>query len=376
MVRITALSVALLTAFSAGCGLSHAGRGAPAGTPQASSASSTGAGRKDVEVAWDRPVPSPASTGMPAADDRDVAFTYGHDHLLVVDVAGRRRWEAVRLGLRDVAPRLAPDLVLAATDDGMVAFRRADGSKAWDVTLGGRPNTPVLSGGVAVTSTWEGQLVGLALADGRMVWKAPLPGGSQGAPVSDGATVAVTWQRDDHGAAGATAVEGATGRVRWSVPVEPGGVGGPGVTPDGAVVFVGGDLAAHALGLADGKERWRTPLQGAGSPEVPPVAVGADAVLVAHRLGGLDLLETATGRRRWQVAMDGIMVRGGPVVGPQGSFAFPLDDGRMVLAGPGRETETRQAPNRISGLAAGPGSLLIAATRGATVNSVQATADW
>jgi len=94
------------------------------------------------------------------------------------------------------------------------------------------------------------------------------------------------------------------------------------------------------------------------------VAVGADSVLVAHRLGGLDLLETATGRRRWQVATDGIAVRGGPVTGPQGTFAFPLDDGRLVLAGPTRATETLQAPNRISGVVAGPGGLLVAATRG------------
>lgn len=286
------------------------------------------------------------------------------------------RWEAIRLGLRDVAPRLTPDLVLAATDDGIAAFRRADGGKVWDTALAERANTPVVVGRLAVTSTWQGHLMGLGLADGRVVWKAPLPGGSVGPPASDGTAVAVTWQREDRRAAGALAVEGATGRTRWAVAVEPGGVGGPAVTPDGAVVFVGGDLAAHALGMADGKERWRTQLRGAGSPEVPPVAVGAGEVLVAHRLGGLDLLDTATGQRQWQLATDGIAVRGGPAVGPQGSFAFPLDDGRLVLAGPVRATEMLQAPNRISGVVAGPGGLLIAATRGATVNSVQATGHW
>jgi hypothetical protein len=78
----------------------------------------------------------------------------------------------------------------------------------------------------------------------------------------------------------------------------------------------------------------------------------------------------------WQLATDGIAVRGGPVVGPEGSFAFPLDDGRLVLAGPNRETETRQAPNRLSGLVAGPRGLLVGATRGATVNTVTATEDW
>jgi outer membrane protein assembly factor BamB len=373
MRRVPALLLALLAALPAAC--SNAGHPPAAPTPE-SAPPPSGGGTEDVGVAWDRPVPPPASTGMPAADDHDLAFTWGHDHLVVTDAKGRTQWEAARLGLRDVAPRITADLVLAATDDGLAAFRRADGSKVWDVSLGGRPNTPVVSGRTVVTSTWEGQIVGLAVADGRVAWRAALPGGSQGPPATDGATVAVTWQRDDRSAAGATAVDGATGRLRWTVPVEPGGVGGPAVTPDGAVVFVGGDLAAHALSVADGKERWRMPLRGAGSPEVPPVAVGSDAVLVAHRLGGLDLFETATGRHTWQVATDGIAVRGGPVVGPQGSFAFPLDDGRMVLAGPGHETETRQAPNRISGLVAGPDGLLVAGTRGAAVNSVQATRNW
>jgi outer membrane protein assembly factor BamB len=372
MIRPITLAVALT--LLTGCG---AGSGASQPAPAAAPAEGrVAAGAAPKGVAWNWAAPSPASTGMPAADDRDVAFTWGHEHLVLLDADGRVRWDAVRLGLRDVAPRLTPDLVLAATDDGMAAFRRADGSKAWDSVLAARANTPVVVGRLAVTSTWEGQLIGLTLADGRVAWKAPIPGGSVAPPASDGSAVAVTWQRDDKSAAGVLAVDGATGRPQWAVAVEPGGVGGPAVTPDGAVVFVGGDLFAHALNLGDGKERWRTELRGAGSPEVPPVAVGAGAVLVAHRLGGLDLLDTTSGRRVWQLATDGIAVRGGPVVGPEGSFAFPLDDGRLVLAGPNRETETRQAPNRLSGLVAGPRGLLVGATRGATVNTVTATEDW
>lgn len=374
MLRVTtlALTIALLTGCSTGRGT---GSQPPAAGPEAAGASG-GAGATAKGLAWNWAAPSPASTGMPAADDREVAFTWGHEHLVLLDADGRLLWDVVRLGLRDVAPRLTTELVLAATDDGIAAFRRADGSKVWDTPLAARANTPVVVGRLAVTSTWEGQLLGLSLADGRVVWKTPMPAGSLGAPASNGTAVAVTWQREDKSAAGALAVDGATGRANWAVPVEPGGVGGPAITPDGAVVFVGGDLYAHALSVADGRERWRTELRGAGSPEVPPVAVGAGAVLVAHRLGGLDLLDTATGRRVWQFATDGIAVRGGPVVGPEGSFAFPLDDGRLILAGPNREPETRQAPNRLSGVVAGPRRLLVAATRGASVNTVTATENW
>jgi outer membrane protein assembly factor BamB len=373
MKRAIAMPVVLLTLVLAGC---RAGTGGGAGAASVPS-EGRGAGAPTVEgVAWAWEAPPNASTGMPAADGREVAFTYGHQYLVVLDAGGRERWQAARLGLRDVAPRLGADLVVAATDDGMAAFRRADGSTAWDTPLAARANTPVIAGRVAVTSTWEGQLVGLALADGKVAWTTPLPGGAIAPPAGDGTTVVAAWQREDQRAAGVVAVDATTGRVRWSVPLEPGGLGGPTVTPDGTVVLVAGDLAAHALDLRDGKERWRTPLRGAGSPEVPPVAVDAGSVLVAHRMGGLDLLDLATGERQWQVDMDGIMVRGGPVVGPEGSFAFPLDDGRMVLAGPGRETEARQAPARISGLAVGPDGVLVAATRGSAVNTVAATPLW
>jgi outer membrane protein assembly factor BamB len=141
-------------------------------------------------------------------------------------------------------------------------------------------------------------------------------------------------------------------------------------------VLDAGDLAAHALALTDGRERWRTDLDGAGSPEVPPAVVGDRSVLVAHRMGGLDLLDSATGRLLWQADADGIAVRGGPVVGPEGTFAFPLDDGRLMLAGPQRQVEFVQAPGRISGLATGPGGVLVAGTRGSASNAMGATRNW
>ena len=372
MARFTASLLAVLALLFTGCSSGSTS----AGTPPAPDVSSEPTREADDGIAWDWMAPPGASVGMPVADDREVAFTHGHQHLVLLDADGRELWQAARLGLRDVAPRLTGELVLTATEDGMAAFRRADGSKAWDTPLGARANTPVIAGRVAVTSTWEGHLVGVGLADGKVLWKTQLPGGAIAPPTGDGSTVVVVWQREDQRAAGAVAVDGATGRSRWTTSLEPGGVGGPTATPDGAVVVVAGDIAAHSLALADGKERWRTPLPAAGSPEVPPAVVDDRSVLVAHRLGGLDLLDLATGRRQWQVDAEGAAVRGGPVVGPKGGFAFPLDDGRLLLAGTGRETEFRQAPGRISGLAAGPGGLLVAATRGAAVNAVAATPNW
>jgi outer membrane protein assembly factor BamB len=372
----TVRALLLLALLCAGC-RSGPGMGSrpPAGAQGKASVSGGGNGGAPG-IAWHWEAPTPASVGMPAADDRDVAFTYGHQHLVVLDADGRARWDAARLGLRDVAPRFTADLVLAATDDGLAAFRRSDGGVVWDTALQGRANTPVVAAGLAVTSTWEGDLVGVDLVAGKVAWRIALGGSAIGPPAGDGTTVVATWEEEHRQGGGAVAVDAPTGRRRWAAPLPPGGIGGPAVTPDGTVVVVAGDVAAHGLVLGTGQERWRTPLEGAGSPEVPPVAVGPDKVLTAHRLGGLDLLDTATGQRTWQVRTDGAAVRGGPVVGPGGTFAFPLDDGRMLLAGPQRDVELRQAPSRISGLAAGPGGLLLAATRGGTVNSIQATPRW
>lgn len=331
------------------------------------------------ESRWTWVAPAPSWTGMPAADDREVALTYGHHALVVLDAAGRQRWRAPRLGLRDVAPRLTADLVVAATDEGLAAYRRADGSPVWDTAIGGpiRTNTPVVAGGVAVTSSWEGQLVALDLGTGAVAWRVDLPGPAFGPPATDGTVVVVSWDRSDERSAGVVAVEASTGRRRWAVPVPGEGVSAPAVTAGGAVVLVAGDLTARALALATGQERWRTELEGAGEPEVPPAPVGERSVLVAHRRGGLDLLETATGRREWHLTTDGAVVRGGPVVSPDGAgFALALDDGRLVKCGPGKPTEVRRAPNRLSGLAAGPAGVLVVAERGAPVNVVQATPDW
>lgn len=380
---VSLVRILCLLALLAAAGCRAGGPGAPAPDPDPGAmAAENQSGRPGTDAVpagngWAWTAPPPAWIGMPAADDRDIAFTYGRQHLVLLDDRGRLRWDVYRLGLRDVAPRLTPEAVVAATDDGMAAFSRSDGSRMWETAVAERANSPVIAGGLAVTSTWEGAVVAIDLSDGRVAWKVALPGPSLGPPATDGTTVVATWDRPDRRSGGAVALDAATGRQRWAVPLPGGGVSAPALAPGGSAVVVAGDLAAHALAMSTGERRWRTPVDGAGSPEVPPSAVDARSVLVAHRLGGLDLLDAATGRRTWQVATDGAAVRGGPAVGPEGSYAFPLDDGRMLLAGPNRATELVRPPSgRISGLAAGPGGLLVATVREAPVNTLEAGPAW
>lgn len=351
--------------------------GTEAGAAPSRPAGGGGPDARPEGAGWVWTVPPPAWAGMPAADERDIAFTYGHQHLVLLDDKGRRRWDVHRLGLRDEAPRLGPELVLAATDDGLAAFARSDGSKLWDTGLAERANTPVIAGRLAVTSTWEGAVVGLDLASGTVVWRVALPGPALGPPATDGATVVVNWDRTDLRRGGAVALDAATGRQRWAAALPGGGISAPTLTSTGLVVMVAGDLAAHGIDISSGHELWRTPVEGAGSPEAPPVAVEGGSVLVAHRLGGLDLLDATTGRRAWTVATDGASVRGAPAAGPNGSYALPLNDGRVLLAGPSRETELLRPPaGRISGVATGPGGFLVGATRESTVNTVEAGPAW
>ena len=376
--RILCLMVLLVgSACRSGTASSPPGVGPAARADTGGSTAQPGGDARREGDGWVWTAPPPAWIGMPAADDREITFTYGHQHLVVLDAEGRRLWQADRLGLRDVAPRLGTDVVVAATDDGLAAFSRAGGTPLWDTPVKGRANTPVIAGGLAVTTTWEGAAVAVNLKDGKVVWTVPLPGPSLGPPATDGITVVLTWDRADRRSGGAVAMESATGRQRWAVALPGGGISAPALTAGGLAVTVAGDLAAHALDMTTGEERWRTPVEGAGSPEVPPLAVDARSVLVAHRLGGLDLLDVASGRRSWRVSTDGAAVRGGPVVGPAGSYAFPLDDGRVLLAGPQRETELVRPPaGRVGGLAVGPGGWLVGSQREAAINTVEAGPLW
>lgn len=323
---------------------------------------------------WTWMAPPSASVGVPVADRDAIAVTAGHHLLVVLDGKGAVRWQADRAGLREVAPALTADLVLAATEDGVVAYDRAGGRLRWQAVLGQKANRPVVAGGRVVVTTWEGALFALDAGDGRVAWRQALGGAALGpATVSQGVAVATF---DSGRAAGATAVDIASGRQRWSVPLPPDGVSAPAVTTGGVVVVVAGDIAAHGLALADGSEKWRRGLQGAGSPEVAPVPLADGTTIVAHRLGGLVQIDAA-GVATWGFRTNGIVVRASPAgPGPNGWVALALDDGRFVLGGPGRDPDVRTPPEPAMGVAAGPDGILILTTAKARQNAVRTLTGW
>lgn len=190
-------------------------------------------------------------------------------------------------------------------------------------------------------------------------------------------TAVATWEAEGGTAAGVVAVDSRTGARRWDRPLPLGGVSGPGAG-SGRVAVVAGDAAVHAFAITDGRSLWRVPTEDSGSAEVPPLPVvaGRDgAVLAAHRLGGL-VLVNAAGEVGWSATSDGAAMRGGPVgPGPKGRYALPLDDGRLLLGGP-QGSEVLDPPGLVSGVALGPGEALLVATAGRQRNHLYAIGGW
>jgi outer membrane protein assembly factor BamB len=93
-------------------------------------------------------------------------------------------------------------------------------------------------------------------------------------------------------------------------------------------------------------------------------------MVVADRLGTVTALDPGTGAVQWRITGHGAAVRGGPAVAGR-VVALPIDDGR-VLVRHGRTVTVIDPPGRVSGVAAGPGALLLVATREAAQNELVA----
>lgn len=316
---------------------------------------------------------------MPAADASAVALVYGRHRLVVLDPAtGGLVWELEHRRLRDVAPLLLPDAVVVPTEGGLMAADRGTRGLRWEADLGDRANTPVPVAGRLVTTTWEGRLIAVDARSGKPGWSVDLPGAAMGQPAASDRVVVASW--DSGRKAGVVAVDAATGAGRWAVEVPADGVSAPAVHTGGGrstVVVVAGDATVRAFALDSGAPLWQVEVEGAGSPEIAPVPIDGDQVLVAHRQGGLAMLTAAVGEVVWQASSPEAAVRGGPAgPSPGGSFALPLYDGRLLLAGPDRPGVLYDPPSFASGVVALASGWLVVTTTQGEQNEVTAVSGW
>ena len=110
---------------------------------------------------------------------------------------------------------------------------------------------------------------------------------------------------------------------------------------------------------------------------MPPLPAPDGAVLVGHRLGGMALLDARTGSLRWDASSRTVAVRGGPAgPGPNGWFVLPLHDGTVLFAGPDRPVDQKRPPALVTGVAVGPGGLLLIGTGQGDENGLLAVTGW
>jgi outer membrane protein assembly factor BamB len=283
----------------------------------------------------------------------------GDRWLFALDTAdGRELWrfappEGVDVG-RDI-PELWNDLVFTGSSNGLVfAVDLATGTQRWVTRVGperhvGTWIAPVRDGTVYVGITDfeaqengepQGAVAALDASTGALLWKSDIPHHVD--PMSPTATI-------DPVAVGSVVVVGArdgpvyaldriTGEQRWKLPPFP----FPHVTDaalirdihsltacDGMLVVGSTSSIVVALDSETGAERWRTP----GSPgSVDWLACDERSVYVYRPFGFMEVLDRATGDRRWAITQGydfviGIAIEGGRIYagGLSGLYALRND---------------------------------------------------
>lgn len=288
------------------------------------------------------------SSGLSAAAVTDgIAVTVGPDAVIAVDeTTGAERWRIDRAAGPPVPPAIVGDGA-----DALAVFVEGFGPNPPTAAAGGTPTStpadaPDASGGV--------DLVAVALADGEERWRADLPSPSRSGVAASGDAVYVGGNDGS-----VTAVDAATGSLRWTQPVggsvlgppavvgdlvvvsaagdidtafvaaalEPGdgsivwryepaastNLGGGAATADGLAYVALDDRTVRAVDLADGAERWVARLNWIVSPLSAP-AVAADHVVVVDLAGQVYAIDRRTGERLWDHALNVGVVRSAPVV--------------------------------------------------------------
>jgi outer membrane protein assembly factor BamB len=281
-----------------------------AGCAQAGPGNGTAGGSRSGR-AWSTEVGWPFSL---AVRGRDVVVTVGGDRVVALDGAtGRERWRTDVTRVTHYEPALDGHIVLVSADDRFIGLTRASGARRWEAPVGehagGAVLTRVGSEPIALVTTERGMVAALDGRTGQPRWSVQLPGDIWAEPAAGAAETdalgAVLWA----GAAGETVnrlrvFDLATGAVRWESGVAAGATAP--VVHDGLVVLGegNGNFAARVVArdLASGAERWSVPAPASFESGVTPGARGDDVVVSDH-FGTLTLVDTHTGKPRWQTAI-------------------------------------------------------------------------
>jgi outer membrane protein assembly factor BamB len=185
------------------------------------------------------------------------------------------------------SPAVAAGIVYVGASDGkLYALDARTGNLRWSAATGGSIDAaPVVADGRVVASSSDGQVRAWDAATGRLLWRAATGATSGGAAISDG-TVFVPGS-------GVTALDLATGRTKWHVPIEV----YTALSVSHGVVFVPTRnqavfLDAHTGALLHGEDM-------TDFVEATPAIDGAGVVYIADTDGFLEAYDPSTGTYPW-----------------------------------------------------------------------------
>lgn len=298
-----------------------------------------------LEEAIGGPVGSSGLSAVAVADG--IAVTVAPDAVIAVDATtGTERWRIDRAPGPPVPPAIVgegadasavfvegfgPNPPTAATgatptptpaDDpdasgevDLVAVAVADGQERWRADLPSPSRSGVAASDDAVyVGGNDGSVTAVDAATGQLRWTQPVGGSVLGPPSVAGDLVVVSAAGDAETAFVTAALEPVDGSVAWRYePAAATNLGGGTATADGLAYVALDDRTVRAVDLGDGAERWVARLNWIVSPLSAP-AVAADHVVVVDLAGQVYAIDRRTGERLWDHALNVGVVRSAPVV--------------------------------------------------------------
>ncbi|MFF0204542.1 PQQ-binding-like beta-propeller repeat protein [Streptomyces sp. NPDC005017] len=207
---------------------------------------------------------------------------------------GRRQWQHTTAAAIGSAPAVLGGSVYLGGDDRVLyAFDARSGKVRWRFTTGGIVHTPVVTGGVAYVGSADHRLYAVDAASGERRWAFTTDNDTH-SPAMSGETVYVGSSDTS-----LYAVNAYTGEKRWAFTTR-GAVSGIPTVAGGLVYFGSTDGTLYAVDAGTGKGAWR--FEGASVGSNPAVAKG-----IVYVGGGrtLHALHASTGQPLWEFTAAG-----------------------------------------------------------------------
>jgi outer membrane protein assembly factor BamB len=286
-----------------------------------------------VEPAWQVMLDAPPTAPGAIAGERLYIPIATGELLALERETGLLVWTVPIKTIR--APLVAGDLIVVATEDGVLALDSETGDERWAVALSPASAAPILARGLVVIPTNDGQAVAVNAATGSVIWRQPLGGvTSHPAAVVPNGPIAFSLE------ARVVALQHDTGEQLWTRAL-PATLAAPAAARD--IVLVGStsnDL--FALSATSGRDTWKWRVGG----DVIGAATDGDVVYFVSLDNILRAVNRGNGNQRWKeviptrpaeppIAFGGIVVLAG--VAPrvdafdgktgtmQGTYAAPAD---------------------------------------------------